>query len=1165
MSIANFIKVETAYTRSVNLERDSKKERFEAGYIPTSRALRTLDTLTSRFDDSDQPRAWSLIGPYGSGKSSFALFLSQLLSNPKSEKAKAALAVLKSYDKTLSKRIQKETKDSHGYVEVLISGTPEPLSLRYLRGLYFSVDEYWQSLARKGRKPNVLTAMREDLDRGQVSISQLVQHTKDCQVAVGKVGCPGLLIIFDEFGKFLEYESRFLGVNDVFLLQELAEHAHSAADSRLLLFVLLHQSIEQYARGVGESLKNEWAKIQGRFEEVPFLESAEQTLRVVAAAISPQNFDVKTLKKIETDTKRAVKTLSREGVLPSSLTEAEAIELFVGLYPLHPLTAMILPQLCQLISQNERTLFSYLGSHEQNGFKNVLEGIETLGEFIPPHYVFDYFLANQPTVNGDYLTQRRWAESVSVIERASNASEEQISILKTIGLINLLGNRGSLKASEALITSAYGNSSKNSIEGLISSSSIVHRKFNNEYRVWQGSDFDLEAKLQDQLNQLGTISVAEEVTNNQSLSPIVARKYSIKNGVLRYFTLVFVDALSYKKVEPGLTPKIIIYLGLGSDDEDHYHSKAMKYLSNIGVVGYSKGGHALRNIVEERLALEDIERSSKELGEDPVARKEFELRLSTVRQAERRQVTQLTTDPRGSEWSFKGETLSVKDRREFQEVLTSILEDLYPKSPKIFNELINRDKPSSQAAAARNKLMGLMISEAASREDFGIAPDRFPPEKSIYRAVLKNTGIHKKTKDGWKLAVPPKNSSIYPAWMFVEQFLDSTESNAKSFTEINAELLAPPYGVKAGVLPILWLAVYLVSEHELALYEERRYIPGFTVEGLERFVKRPDQFSLQRFKIEGMRASVFKQYKSVVSGGREPESVLDIAKPLASFMGQLPEYTLKTKSGLSKRAISVREAFKLAKSPEQLVFEGLPKALGFGDLSEVNDGELEGFAEALTEILRELKNAHSSLRESLKGRLAGVLGLDSSIDLAQLREQSKGRCYGLESYTLDTQGVRGLLLRINREEQDDERWLENILMFLGSKPSAKWTDADRDEAEYKLTVLSRRLTDLFKLAAQERGLQGGSEHEFDVYLLKSLKKGCDFIDEFVAIDEQQYSASRSLKEELQSILGQASDRELKLATLAQLVDEFLREYRAEDSNKSQDSDAASLRQVGEGS
>ena len=46
------------------------------------------------------------------------------------------------------------------------------------------------------------------------------------------------------------------------------------------------------------------------------------------------------------------------------------------------------------------------------------------------------------------------------------------------------------------------------------------------------------------------------------------------------------------------------------------------------------------------------------------------------------------------------------------------------------------------------------------------------------------------------------------------------------------------------------------------------------------------------------------------------------------------------------------------------------------------------------------------------------------------------------------QGVRGLLVRIFREESNNEQWFENILMFLGSKPSKKWTDADPYGAGY---------------------------------------------------------------------------------------------------------------------
>ena len=1131
MSLASYVKVSATYTRSVNLERDSQSDSPDLGYIPTSRALRTLGTISSRFPEADLPRAWSLVGPYGSGKSSFALFLSHLLTDPASKKAKAARKLLKKNDADLELLLKAETRGTQGYVEVLISGTPERLSLRYLRGLNDAMIDYWQG--RKGKKPFIFADMARLSEIGEVSVSELVELTKSCQAALSKLGCPGMMIVFDEFGKFLEYESRFLGVNDVFLLQALAEHAHAGHSTKIMLLVLLHQSIEQYARGVGESLKNEWAKIQGRFEEIPFLESAEQTLRVVKAAISHSPFKVDEQKAIERNIARAISSLSNEGVTPSSLKKSEASSLFKGLYPLHPLSAMILPQLCQLISQNERTLFSYLGSREQSGFKDMLGRLDKPGDFIRPDHIFDYFLANQTSVGGDYLTQRRWAESVSVVERINDVSDIEMAVLKTVGLINLLGNRGSIRASEKTIEAVFGAKGKAALSKLTKISAVVHRKFNNEYRVWQGSDFDLEGELQTQISQQGPFSIAEKVTENQSLPALVARKYSIENGALRYFALTFVDALNYKKVAVQKTPQIFIFLSSGQDDRTIYERRAREHLSQLGLVAHHDGGPSLRGLVSERLALETIGRTAKQLTEDPVAKKEFETRLSTISQAEMRHVNQLITNPQNSAWTFDGKPLQVASRREFQVRLSQVLGAIYAKAPIVHNELINRDKPSSQAVAARNKLMNLLVTNS-SKADLGI--EKFPPEKAIYRSVLRETKIHREIDGKWALCKPPLGSSLLPAWERVEEFLASTDKAARPFTDINAELISPPYGIKAGLLPVLWLCVYLVNEHELALYEERKYTPGFNQELLERFVKRPDQFSVQRFQITGLNASIFSQYCKVISGGAEPKTILDIAKPLASFMGNLPDYTLKTKTGLSDPAIAVRNTFNLSKSPERLLFEGLPGALGY---SQISGRELEGFAEDLTNVLRELSNAHEVLVSGMQSRFAETLGLDSNVSLAKLRERSRGRCAGLENYTLDVRGVRGLLVRINRDDSDDVLWFENIMMFLGAKPSKKWTDSDKDEADYKLAQLSRRLTELFKLAASERDFGEQVDGDFDVYLLKSLKKGSDFLDEVVTVDKDRENHARTLKDSIEALLAQSNDKELQLVALAQVVDKFL--------------------------
>ena len=48
---------------------------------------------------------------------------------------------------------------------------------------------------------------------------------------------------------------------------------------------MLHQAIEFYAKELDKETKNEWRKIQGRFEEISFIEGPEQSIRVISKAL----------------------------------------------------------------------------------------------------------------------------------------------------------------------------------------------------------------------------------------------------------------------------------------------------------------------------------------------------------------------------------------------------------------------------------------------------------------------------------------------------------------------------------------------------------------------------------------------------------------------------------------------------------------------------------------------------------------------------------------------------------------------------------------------------------------------------------------------------------------------------------------------------------------
>ena len=1151
MSIAGKIRVNAHYTRSINLERDADSTQVVEAYIPTSRALKTLERIQETFKVDETPRAWSLVGPYGSGKSSFAIFLSHLLGNPSQATTIAAMKVLRKAQPALARRYSSLAKGGVGHCCILLTGSPEPLARRLMKCTAEAAEAFWSR--RPGRTSGVVAELKKLADQKNLNTSEVIKAIGNLQTAVASSGGNGVLIVIDELGKFLEYEARHYGANDIFLLQALAEHAFSNHPARLSIVALLHQSFDQYAKGLGEALKNEWAKVQGRYENVPFLETTEQVLRIVAAAFD-QELSATEQRKIGQFAQNAAGQLARIQALPSALDQKGAADLFRRCYPLHPISSLLLPLLCQKVAQNERTLFSYLGSHEQHGFRESLSRCEKLGDWIYPWEIYEYFILNQPAALGDHITHRRWAEVVTAVERLGDAPDAEVQLLKTIGLLNIVGIQGGFKAAREVIELCLPTkkAAKDAAAALVGKSVLQYRKFSGEYRVWQGSDFDLDAAVDEELGKLGRFALADQLNNRHALLPIVARKYTIQTGGLRYFNPLFVDANSYK-AEPtqGEEPRIIFFLVEGQDDHKLFQKEVLNRFSMLDVVVEYPNGPQLREGLAEVLALEEVLRSSQELNSDPVAQREFKDRYHAAMQAEQELLTAVTECPESSDWFWQGRKLAVHNKRSLQQELSEVLQSVYNASPIVPNELINRDRPSSQAIAARNKLL-MALMHNLDKEDLGI--EKYPAEKGIYKALFKASGLHRREKGKWMLTAPdPKNDlfNFAPVWARIEQFFAESEARPLPLTMLNDELMAPPFGIKAGVLPVLYIATYMVHQNELALYEDGVYTPYFTEDQLERFARRPESFTVQRFRIEGMRASIFREYAKALYGDETGEkSLLSIARPLVKFLSDLPEYTQHTKR-ISQDAQKVRDALVVAKTPEKLLFQALPEACGLPviDPSREEEDILKGFAQKLTEILRELKYAYPNMLEQQRKLMCQAFNLPADYDLEKLRA-ALGGLEPLKNFTVDVDGLRALIMHITKTGGSADDWFSALLMFLGKrKPPKKWADTDVDGVEFRLSEYARRINDLEKLRVHYGGESLKQGADFDVILLRTVRQSSGELDEVVRIDDKVRDAIRTTKTELRERLNVLSDDKLQLALLAELTEEFLSQRQAVSNQK----------------
>ncbi|MGI4814533.1 MAG: hypothetical protein ACRYGG_14545, partial [Janthinobacterium lividum] len=159
--LSELISVAPRYARSINLERDGLTNAAIEGYVVTATAEQFLLRFGQALAGAGGHRAWTLTGPYGAGKSSFALFLANLFSPNGYGGATAARKLLKEqHPDTHHELFELKGKGKlgkEGFTAVVVSGAAEPLLGAILRCTIRDVGIYY---ANQGRKPDAL----KDLD-----------------------------------------------------------------------------------------------------------------------------------------------------------------------------------------------------------------------------------------------------------------------------------------------------------------------------------------------------------------------------------------------------------------------------------------------------------------------------------------------------------------------------------------------------------------------------------------------------------------------------------------------------------------------------------------------------------------------------------------------------------------------------------------------------------------------------------------------------------------------------------------------------------------------------------------------------------------------------------------------------------------------------------------
>jgi hypothetical protein len=338
-------------------------------------------------------------------------------------------------------------------------------------------------------------------------------------------------------------------------------------------------------------------------------------------------------------------------------------------------------------------------------------------------------------------------------------------------------------------------------------------------------------------------------------------------------------------------------------------------------------------------------------------------------------------------------------------------------------------------------------------ENLGI--EGYPAERGLYATLLgggSGPGLHRQDDQGvWRFIPPdtkhaPTFANLWKATraMFVDV---NTRVNV---ADIQSKWAMPPFGVRKGVMPVIFTAFLMAHKANLALYKNNIFIPRVTDTDLDEYLQDPSHFSMRWIVIDAQKTSILSgiaEILSEVGAVASAHDPLEAARGLVALVFGLPAWSQRTHT-ISEEARAVRDTLLKASDPHKVLFIDLAALL------ENTSGR--SYVEALRGPITEVAGAYEALLDRIQSSM--LEALDAPIDRW---DRLQARAQAVAGVTGDLR-QDAFATRLAKHDGSKES-IEGILSLAANKPPRDWNDRDIDHAllEIAQAALRFRQTEAF--------------------------------------------------------------------------------------------------------
>lgn len=850
---------------SVNIYYDINDENKIKSYVPSSSSLRIIEDILMSTENSSVDRARILTGAYGKGKSHLVLAITSLLAGNKEELFSNIMNKAQQINGDLYLNLQRFFKSGKKLLPVIVNADSLNMKTVLLQSLSdalkrvnlssFMPTTFYDAavekiLSWKDAFPDTYLLLEkmlgqsvdvfvEDLRRFNPATYQrfvkiypkltsgsefnplfgtnIVSIYESAAKELKKVGYNGIFVVYDEFGKYLEGVADKSASMDTKLLQDFVEACTRSQSEQLHILLVSHKNIDNYLGGLSKKSVDSWRAISNRFKPITIDNDDAELYDMVASVLcrDKKRFaEYVEANRIYFD--KMHQTFSSDRAF-EKIRNLKGENLVEACYPLHPYSLLLLPKISELVAQNERTIFTFLSSTERYTVPYYIR--QNVSEFplIEPDYIYDYFeklLKNEPYGSS---IKKQWQIADGALSKIKDAENELAEkIIKTIALIYCVNEFEVVPPSWDVIEEIYSinhrpteiNAAK---EVLKVNNVLIELLFKPYVRLAEGSGHNVLDMIKQEVYRSKSDVKAERVLANiSSTKYFYPAEYNDENEIVRYFDLRFISVNELLAINEDIIAADqsdgIVYAVYVKDEYE-----LDKAITHVISVHNPRGVFIVPNMpinMDERCmeyaAIEKLIQQYK--GQEVALTDELSFIAEDRNKVISKFVEQTYLFPEAnlSVYYNAGKEVSLKRRSQFSKLLSEIMDGVYYNTPKIINDLINKNNISGSIRNARQKIIAGLLAGSYNK-NLGIVG--FGPEINILNAVLVEPGIFINEEVARLTTVNLKDEKVEKLLAFIKEFMLKATSSPKSLGELYKQLTGAEfgYGLKKGVV-----AIYLV-------------------------------------------------------------------------------------------------------------------------------------------------------------------------------------------------------------------------------------------------------------------------------------------------------------------------------------------------------------------